>query len=227
MKFARRVKKVGIDSARRLRVFAVYAIVVGLLTGCGTVATERFYTLADASIDAPPLISAGSDTRPAAPTIVISAITIPELIDRPQIVTRDGANRVNVSEQHLWAEPLKSAIGRVIAARLAQTLSSARVAAYPQSSIANPDLRVTIDVQRLDAVPGGEAFIETLWTVRRTSDDATRSGRTMARRAVDGVAYEDAVRAWSAALDDVVRAISVASSELVVATSRDTTPKQR
>ena len=206
---------------------AAFAIVASLAAGCGTVATERFYTLADASTEVSSLDAKANAARPTAPTIVISAITVPELIDRPQIVTRDGANRVNVSEQNLWAEPLKSAIGRVIAARLAQTLPSARVAAYPQSSIASPGLRVTIDVQRFDAVPGGEAVIEALWTVRRTSDDAMRSGRTTARRAVDGVAYEDAVRAWSQALDDVSRAIGVASGELLIASPRDATPKRR
>ena len=204
--------------------------VAASLAGCASASGERFYTLSEESSGN----SRASDTetrvtRPGAAgplSIVISSVTVPELVDRPQIVTRDTANRVNVSEQNLWAEPLKSAIGRVVAARLAETLAPARVAAYPQASIADPDLRITIDVQRMDAVPGGEAVIEALWSVRRSSDGMTRPGRTIATRQIEGVGYEEAVRAWSAALDDVSRDIGSAVKE-VPAAPREAVRKAR
>ena len=157
--------------------------------------------------------------------IVISAVTVPELIDRPQIVTRDGANRVNVAEQQLWAEPVKNGIGRVLAVRLTKALADAgrpaRVAAYPQASIANPALRITIDVQRFDAVPGGDAVIDVLWSVRRASDDNIRSGRTVASRPIATATYDDTVRAWSETLEVLNRDI------VAVVTQIDLTPPPR
>ena len=193
---------------------ALAITLVATCAGCSTPsASERFYALSDgsSSTSAPVAASTAASTATSTatstvlPGIVISAVTVPELVDRPQIVTRDGANRVNVAEQQLWAESLKNGIGRVLAVRLARTLADAgrpaRVAAYPQTSIANPDVRVTIDVQRFDAMPGGDAVIDVLWSVRRTSDDSIRSGRTVATRPITALTYDDTVRAWSEALD--------------------------
>ena len=211
------------------------AAVATNLAGCASSSDERFYTLSETSFgEARASDAATSATSSAVPRgatgplrIVISAVTVPDLVDRPQIVTRDSANRVNVSERNQWAEPLKSAIGRIVAARLAETLAPARVAAYPQSSIADPDLRITIDVQRLDAIPGGQAVIDALWSVRRSSDGMIRPGRTLATRQVDGVGYEEAVRAWSAALQDVSRDIGIAAREIDAAAPREAARKAR
>ena len=185
---------------------ALAITLVATCAGCSTPsASERFYALSDGSSSTSAPVATSTAASNALPGIVISAVTVPELVDRPQIVTRDGANRVNVAEQQLWAEPLKNGIGRVLAVRLAKTLADAgrpaRVAAYPQTSIANPDVRVTIDVQRFDAMPGGDAVIDVLWSVRRTSDDSIRSGRTVATRPITALTYDDTVRAWSEALD--------------------------
>ena len=80
-------------------------------------------------------------------------------------------NRVVVSEQHLWAEPIRSGIARTLATRLARMFDAAgqpaQVTAYPQSSIATPAIRVTVDVVRFDAVPNGEAVVEAVWSIRR------------------------------------------------------------
>lgn len=185
---------------------ALAITLVATCAGCSTPsASERFYALSDGSSSTSAPVATSTAASNALPGIVISAVTVPELVDRPQIVTRDGANHVNVAEQQLWAEPLKNGIGRVLAVRLAKTLADAgrpaRVAAYPQTSIANPDVRVTIDVQRFDAMPGGDAVIDVLWSVRRTSDDSIRSGRTVATRPITALTYDDTVRAWSEALD--------------------------
>ena len=159
----------------------------------------------------------------ALPGIVIGAVTVPELVDRAQIVTRDGANRVNVAEQQLWAEPLRNGIGRVLAVRLNRTLAEAghpaRVAAYPQTSIANPDIRITIDVQRFDAAPGGDALIDALWSVRRTSDSSVRSGRTVAARPIGALTYDDTVRAWSEALEVLNKDIAAVVAQIGVTPS--------
>lgn len=171
-------------------------------------ASEHFYTLSDGSSSG----SLPAATSNALTGVVITAVTVPELVDRPQIVTRDGAHRVSVAEQHLWAEPLRNGIARVLAVRLARTLADAgrpaQVGAYPQTSIPNPDYRITIDVQRFDAAPGGDAVIDALWSVRKTSDDSVRSGRTVATRPVAALTYEATVRAWSEDLEVLDRDIA-------------------
>lgn len=198
------------------------AIVAALcvVAGCaGPGASENFYALNDGGVV---VSSPATATAPARslPGIVISAVTVPELIDRPQIVTRDSVNRVIVSEQHLWAEPIRAGVGRTLATRLSRTMQNAgkpvQVAAYPQSSIATPYLRITVDVVRFDAVPNGEAIVDALWSIRRVTDDTVQTGRTTASSPIAGVSYEAIVAAWNEALLAVERDIGANVASLPV-----------
>jgi uncharacterized lipoprotein YmbA len=183
------------------------------VAGCTTPATtEHFFALTPAASIRSSTVEARSvDAR--LPGIVITAVSIPELVDRPQIVTRDGTYRVVLSEQNQWAEPLKQGVARALAAQVRRAVDTggiaARVGAYPQSTIDDPQIRVVVDVQRFDAVPGGEAVIDASWTIRR-ADGATRIGQIRATRPVHTTDYVDIVGAWNGALDDVGVAIGTA-----------------
>jgi uncharacterized lipoprotein YmbA len=96
-----------------------HALLLALvLGGCATPLTERFYTL---NASAPPQPVA----HPARYRIAVGPVTVPALVDRPQIVLRAGANRVTIAEQSRWAEPLKDSIERVVAGNLALLLRRA------------------------------------------------------------------------------------------------------
>lgn len=183
-----------------------------VVAGCaGPKNNESFYALNDGGVVlSTPAPGTGNQAK-SLPGIVISAITVPELVDRPQIVTRDSLNRVIVSEQHLWAEPVRSGVGRTLATRLARTMESAgkpvQVAAYPQASITSPYLRVTVDIVRFDAVPNGEAVIDALWSIRRVADNSVQTGHTTASSPIAGVGYDAIVAAWNEALSTVERDI--------------------
>lgn len=197
------------------RVAAALAI-AACVAGCAASGTrERFYALNDGGVvqstAGPAMASALAAPLPG---ILISSVTVPELVDRPQIVTRDNSNQVIVSEQNLWAEPVRSGVGRTLAVRLSRALAEAgrpaQVGAYPQTSIVDPYLRVTIDVARFDAVPNGEAVVDALWSIRRTADGYVRTGRTVASSPIAGTGYDAIVSAWNDALATVDRDIAAA-----------------
>ncbi len=192
------------------------AVALASLAACASPsASEHFYALNDGGV----LLATdtASTTRPG---VVVSAVTIPELVDRPQIVTRDSTNRVIVSEQNLWAESIRSGVGRTLAARIARALAAAghptQVAAYPQTSIADPALRVTVDIVRFDAVPNGEAVVDALWTVRRPADGMVRSGHTVASSPIGGTSYEAIVAGWNTAVATVDADIAATVVEIGV-----------
>jgi uncharacterized lipoprotein YmbA len=166
-----------------------------MLASCSSPPRERFYTLDGPE---PPAAAEG------APSLAVGPVSIPELVDRPQIVVRTGTNQVNIVEQARWAEPLKSAIARVVAANLAVALG-ARVAG-PRN--ADADYRITLDVQRFESGDEG-ALIDTAWTVVPRNGER-RSGRSVAREKAQRKEYDALVAAHSAALAAISRDIAAA-----------------
>ena len=174
-------------------------------SGCSRSPRVTFYTLEPgAKLEAP---VAG----PAPPAVVVGPVTLPELLDRPQLVVRVAENRVEILETHRWAEPLKSEIPRLVARNLGRLLGSDRVASYQQHSGAGADYRVLLDLVRLESEPGDAVTVESSWTVRRTPGGSPRTGRSLLREKVTGPGYDAMVAALSRALAgvsaDIARAI--------------------
>jgi len=74
---------------------------------------------------------------------------------------------------------------------------------------------VTINVQRFDSVQGESALLEAVWAVRETAGGKTRSGRTVAREALEGPDFDAFAAAHSRALAklsaDIAAAIRAAA----------------
>jgi hypothetical protein len=150
---------------------------------------------------------AGAAAAKAAFTVAVGPVTVPAVVDRPEIVLLVGPNRVEVSDFNRWAEPLKRAIPRAVAARLAQQLASARVSVYPPGG-GDADYRVLIDVERFESVPGKAVAIEASWWVRRSAGSEVRAGRSVVHESVAGAGYDAVVAAHSRALDSIARDIA-------------------
>ena len=195
---------------------ALVLFAISALTGCGSSPKETYYTLsAGAAIDGAASVS-GESTH----SVAVGPVTLPELVDRPQLVLRVGPNEVMFVELHRWAGPLKSEIPRIIADNLAAYLNVKRVAAYPQSAGDNAEYRVLVDVQRFDSTLGESVTIDALWTIRRASDGALRTGRSTAREPNGGGSYDAVVAAHSRALATVSREIAEAIRFISATTQR-------
>jgi len=187
----------------RLRIHELILLTI-ILAGCGS-PKEYLYTLSSST--------ASGSTR-ALPTnalasIVVGPVTLPEVVDRPQIVVRVGPNQVALAEQHRWAASLKREIPRVIAENLAQLLGSGLVSSYEQEVGARADIQVLLDVKRFDATVGEAATIESFWTIRRASGQPT-TGRSVVREPIGGDGYDGLVAAHSRALAALSREIAEA-----------------
>jgi uncharacterized protein len=158
--------------------------------GCST-APARFYSLDS---------TATADSVPAAHTsVMVGPVTIPASVDQPEFVVRVAANRVEVDEFNRWVSPLGDGIARAVAGDLVVLLGSPEVAAAQLANF-KPDYSVTIDVQRFDSIRGDAAVVEAVWTVRKNAGGETRSGRTVAREAVQGQGFDALAAAHSRAL---------------------------
>ncbi len=99
---------------RLVTIVAVLTLIT-FAAGCASTPASRFYTLSAAS-------------GPAAPSsnlsIAVGPVTVPAVVDRPQIVVNVGPNQVRVEEFNRWAAPLQNNIARVVADNLVQMLGT-------------------------------------------------------------------------------------------------------
>lgn len=176
-----------------------------VLAACASAPPQRFYTLSAASSPAAPGLAG------TASSIVISPVTLPGTLDRPQLVARVAPNRVQLLDQDRWAEPLKDQIARVVAANLARELPGVRVQTSRDGGARNGSsqpLRLLIDMQQLEFTPGEAVVLEARWTARPAPDaaadahkeagaaaDAAREGRVQLREPVHGAGLDAAVAA--------------------------------
>jgi uncharacterized lipoprotein YmbA len=170
-------------------------VAITALVACSSTPQPVFYTLDN---------GAASVTQSGkTPSVVLTQTSLPELIDRPQLIVRTGNNQVRISEQHRWAEPLRREIPRVLANDLGQLLGSSRVVALPIDAQGfSADFRVSLDVQRLEASDKNGADIDLLWRIE-DRQGKTITGRSTLREATISEDYGALVAAQRRALSRV------------------------
>src|SRR5271157_809354 len=167
------------------------ALVAAFAAGCGTTAPSRFYTLdSTAAADGAP---------PARCSVIVGPVSIPASVDRPEFVVQVAPNRVEIEEFDRWAAPLGDSIASVVAGDLAVLLGTPEVATTPLANF-NPEYRVTINVQRFESVRGGTAIVDAVWAVQKMGGGPARSGRTVAREAIQGEGFDALAAGHSRAL---------------------------
>lgn len=144
-----------------MRVRAALIVALAALAACANPAPTRYYTLLAES--APPAAASG---KPPDYRVAIGPVSLPEALDRRQIVLRVAPNRYAIADTDRWAEPLKREIPRVIAEDVARQLLQAGIAADSQLGGQGVDYRVLIDVLRFESVPGESIALEAAWSVR-------------------------------------------------------------
>lgn len=211
-----------------------------VISGCASAPKERFYTLSTVSPGSSASGFQGASTSPvpsglpasagnaAHLTLMLTALALPELYDRPQFVVRADANRVEIKEEHRWAQSLRLEIARVLAADLGARMPNAVLlsADARPTPAAGPDYRVGVSIEQFDALPGQAVEVQANWTIRgngggsgtgsggtgnitsngnraAVSAPQTINGRSNVREAVDGPGYEALAAAYSRALGSI------------------------
>lgn len=184
-----------------IRAYMLFCLLSVALTGCARSPQVSFYTLS-------PMAQTGAVSQPPAYSVAVAPVTLPDLVDRPQLVLNTDGTRVHVLELHRWAEPLKSAIPRLLADNLSRLLGTDRVSSYPQSASNEADYRIIVDFLRFEST-GDTVMIEVLWTVRNTAGSVVKVRRFKVSETIAGEGNESRVAAYS-------RALAALSSDIAV-----------
>ncbi|ODP31734.1 hypothetical protein A9762_25820 [Pandoraea sp. ISTKB] len=176
--------------ATPLAALAAAATLALVLTGCAS-PQSTFYTLTDAT-GTTGAANAGATTgaiAPAAPYAVeVSPVAVPEQVDRPQIVVTRGGGRVDILEESRWSAPLKTELTSTISRDLTQRLGAMDVYGLPRADGLTV-YRVSTSVQRFESVPGEQAALTAVWSVRKVPGDMVLTCRFAGTEpASDGIA---------------------------------------
>jgi hypothetical protein len=183
-----------------------------LLAGClGGSPRPEFYRLSP--------IAVGASPAAALPElgVAIGAIEFPRYLDRPEIVARDGANRLVLASGQRWGGTLRSEVQRVLTDDLAALLGTSRVAVYPVEPRFPVAWRVLLDVRSFEGVLGESVVLRARWTLASGVDGrAVAVEESVVEEKVSSGTWEAYVAAQSAALGVVTRQIAERIAALAV-----------
>ncbi len=182
-------------------ILAAFATVAG---GCSLPLTPRpdhskFFVLS-------PIAAPAAAASPL--TIGLGPITIPEYLQRQEIVTRVAPNRLLLSSNDRWAQGLESNFTQVLAQDLTATLGTTRITTYPWYRTTQIDFQIKVAVYRFEANSKGTVNLTAHWEILDGSGKllyATDSTFTAAASSGNTTAV---VAAMSAAEADLARAIT-------------------
>jgi uncharacterized lipoprotein YmbA len=200
----------GVDDMKRhlfLRFTAVVALVsMTSLAGCGSTSPSSFYLL-EAMPDS---LAAGGDTE--GPVIAIGPISVPDYLNRPQIVSRKGETGILLAEYDRWAEPLQDSFTRVMALNLGHLLSTDRLTLFPWQGSMPLDYRISVNVFRFDCDEEGPFVLSARWTLFGEDGKEVIAMRksTFQKSLEDPYDYDAMVSAASEAVADLTREIASA-----------------
>jgi hypothetical protein len=179
-----------------------------LLAGCGS-SSQRvaYYTFNPIS---------GMQTEANSPitdqklTIGVGPVVIPQILDRPQIVTRSGPHKLNIDEFNRWAGRLDENFARVLAQNISSLLGTDQVAVYPWQTDFTPRYRVALKINYFEGQWGKDVLLETVWSV---TDQQNQPGPSMQKTVINEPLsaepdYEALVASHSRAIAQLSREIA-------------------
>jgi hypothetical protein len=87
-------------------------------------------------------------------------VSLPDYLERPQLITWVASGELRLDEYLRWAEPLDAGLHRTLAANLESLLPETRVVRAPWPSTARLGVRVRVELQRFGPQASGEAVLE-------------------------------------------------------------------
>ena len=129
-------------------------------------------------------IPAASSARPGSTNVIvgIKRVKVPQYLSEKTFAVRHGANEIVHLESAEWAEPLDTALQRVLAANLCSRIPTdqVRLSLWTPGTVT---VEVDVDVERFDVDSRGEGVLRAWWRVLSPGGDKVLgSGRFAATR---------------------------------------------
>lgn len=189
----------------------VRCLVVAIgLAGCAVSDPTQYYALGQSSArraESTASASIGSTpaSRPdpaAAVSIGVGPVIIPGYLRRSQIVTRSGADHLELATFQRWAEPLEDGIARILAEQIGDRVPTERIVVYPwRGAIARAlQYQVVVAVMRFDGSQGGDVMLDARWRILGKNGAELAFKRSMITDTAAGPGIQPVIAAMTRAL---------------------------
>lgn len=152
--------------SKLFRILGIFILVCSL-TGCiGGTSQKSSYYVFTASEKPVSMQDPASEIY-----IGVGPVKIPEFLDRPEVVTRQGKNSLFVNDFHRWGDSLESQTTYVLTENLSALLNTYTVITYPWEKPFTPEYQLHVDFRRFDGELGGSLTLEAMWWLVKIDDD--------------------------------------------------------
>jgi len=198
--------------------FLTLAVTVIMLGGCinlglgkGTTKSTKFYVLH--ALDSPE--AERKADIPGAGVIGVGPVTLPQYLNRPQLMIRVSQNEYQVAPFAQWAEPLRDNFIGVLADNLSVLLETDKIAVFPWKTYTPIDYKVEVDVIRFDGEKGGDVRLHARWIIfGKDGKTLLRIRKSSFSAPADAGNYGAMVSAMSQTLADLSREIADSIKDL-------------
>jgi uncharacterized lipoprotein YmbA len=150
----------------KLITFGACAIVAGCSVLSPQPDRSEFFILSPVS-DSAGIAARPASTGPDSQLIIgVGPVDFPDYLRRLPVVTRVAPNRIDLSDERRWAEPLDKNFVRVLSENLATLLDTQQIEKYPWSLRTKVDYQIEINVQRFETTSDGQTILLAGWIVR-------------------------------------------------------------
>jgi uncharacterized protein len=167
------------------------------IAGCSYSQPSRFYRLSPSSAEDIQALNPPAQNK----TISVGPVTIPVVLNRPQIATLSGNNAVIISEYDRWAGSLNDNLVRTLTDNMATLLPSMTVVPYELGRRINSSYQLVVDIQQFDGTLGKSITLKAGWIIIDSDTKKTiLVKKTTISKDLKGFDYNDFVAGMSSAL---------------------------
>jgi uncharacterized protein len=138
-----------------MRNIFLYAICLTVVLAACASPQARFYHLAP--VESACIACDAKSYTPA--TISIGPVSIPDRIDRSQIVTLAENSEINIAQFDRWAGSINDEIVRTMTKNISNLIPIMNVVPYDMEKWVSPDYQIRIDILQLDITPGKSVLL--------------------------------------------------------------------
>ena len=141
-----------------MKIYATVCAALGLLSACATSAPYHYYILN-------PQPPGASEVRKASAGQVALRVSLPSLVDRPEMVLNSSAQGVIVLEHERWAAPLTDLMTQTLAQDIERRRGDLLVVGQNLVFASGPAFKISVNVLQMSVHRTGQASIETQWRI--------------------------------------------------------------